>query len=366
MESLYYVMNWACHRKCVHCYETRFRPYVRGALEEVVQESERNFPRIVDNLPERMTYLDTSSPLPGGGYREKVGRIILAGGEVLVDPVRERVLYPVLDRLTAKYGRGGVKTIIQTTGDLVTEQIIDDLLERDVWMISISGMDDFHVGLEGDKRKPLIEKLNRWFDAAGVKPSGWQSDNAKGDNVAWSDEDGPLSHFFGATPDEWVGKLWPRGRAWENSLSSAGIGDNFCAEWAGARNFLNHGYAGSEVSIDPNGDVFPCCMKTKKAIGNLTEERLIDILDSLAGHPVYEALAAGRPDRMGITYGWDTATFLKACETTTPKGEPYRNLCIGCDRFHDAVLGPVIDELKARRRGGSPSTAGMLKQCELP
>ena len=33
MESIYYVMSWACHRKCVHCYEDRFRPYVRGELE---------------------------------------------------------------------------------------------------------------------------------------------------------------------------------------------------------------------------------------------------------------------------------------------------------------------------------------------
>jgi hypothetical protein len=33
MESIYYVMAWACHRKCRHCYEDRFRPYVRGELE---------------------------------------------------------------------------------------------------------------------------------------------------------------------------------------------------------------------------------------------------------------------------------------------------------------------------------------------
>ena len=56
MESIYYVMAWACHRKCRHCYEDRFRPYVRGALEAVVAEAERNFPRIVDNFPERFTY----------------------------------------------------------------------------------------------------------------------------------------------------------------------------------------------------------------------------------------------------------------------------------------------------------------------
>ena len=60
MESIYYVMCWACHRKCRHCYEDRFRPYVRGELESVVAEAERNFPRIVANLPERITYLDQS------------------------------------------------------------------------------------------------------------------------------------------------------------------------------------------------------------------------------------------------------------------------------------------------------------------
>ena len=55
MESIYYVMAWACHRRCKHCYEERFRPYVRGALDTVVAEAVRNFPRIVDHFPERMT-----------------------------------------------------------------------------------------------------------------------------------------------------------------------------------------------------------------------------------------------------------------------------------------------------------------------
>jgi hypothetical protein len=351
MESLYYVINWACHRKCVHCYETRFRPYVRDALEAIVRESENNFPKIIANLPDRMKYRDLAEPLPEGSYAEKTGRIILAGGEVLVDPVRERVLYPVMEALTDKYGRGGIKIIVQTTGDLVTPRIIDDLLERGAWMISISGMDDFHVGMEGDKRLPLIEKLKGWFASAKVQPSGWQAGNA--DNISWSDEDGPLYHFFGATPDEWIGKLWPRGRAWENGLSKAGIKDNFCADWAGARNFLNHHYSGSEVSIDPSGDVFPCCMKTQAPIGNLVEEKLIDILDSLVGHPVYEALAAGRPDRMGLSIGWDTERFLAACETKTPSGAPYRNYCIGCDRVHQEALGPVIRNLRDQRKAAT-------------
>jgi hypothetical protein len=96
MESLYYVMAWACHRKCRHCYEERFRPYVRGALEAVVAEAERNFPRIVDNFPERFTYLDLEDPHPDGSLSEKTGRVILSGGESLLDPVRERVTYKVI------------------------------------------------------------------------------------------------------------------------------------------------------------------------------------------------------------------------------------------------------------------------------
>lgn len=347
MESIYYVMNWACHRRCKHCYETNFRPYIRDELKKVVAESVANFPRIIDNLPETMTYRDLAAPLAGGGYQEKTGRIILAGGEVLLEPVRQQVLYPVLERLQQRYGAGGIKVIVQTTGDLVTEEIIEQLLKRGVWMISIAGMDDYHVGLEGDKRLPLIAKLKQWFAAAGINPSGWQADNS--DNASWGDEDGPLYHFFGATPDEWIGKLWPRGRAWENGLSSADISDNFCAEWAGAKNFLNHQYSGSEVSIDPNGDVFPCCMKTKFPIGNLTEEPLIGILDSLIGHPVYEALVAGTPERMGLQRGWSVEKFLNACETQTPTGKPYRNLCIGCDNFHQQVLGPELLELRRQR-----------------
>jgi hypothetical protein len=90
MESLYYVMCWACHRKCKHCYEDRFRPYVRGALDTVVAEARANFPRIVDHLPERMTYLDLTDPLGNGRFPEKTGRIVLSGGEALLDRCASR------------------------------------------------------------------------------------------------------------------------------------------------------------------------------------------------------------------------------------------------------------------------------------
>ncbi|MGH9158595.1 MAG: SPASM domain-containing protein [Vicinamibacteraceae bacterium] len=355
MESIYYVVSWACHRKCTHCYEPRFRPYARSRLRALVDETKTIVPQVIANLPERMDYLDLSAPSESapGGYEPRPGRIILAGGEVLIDPVREEVLYPALEAIAARYTGQGVRVVVQTTGDLVTPAVIDELLTRGVWMISCAGMDDFHVGMEGDKRLPLIEHLRQMFEAANMTDSAGRADER---NWAEAGESGPVYSLFGATEDAWIGKIWPRGRAWEHSLSRATIEDNFCNAWSGGLNFLRRGFSGSEVSIDPNGDVFPCCLKTKKALGNLTEEPLDTILASLEGHPAFEAISNGHPERMGITYGWDVARFLEACRTTTPDGRPYRNLCIGCDRFHEEVLGPVIDRIRAERLAARGAT----------
>jgi hypothetical protein len=78
---------------------------------------------------------------------------------------------------------------------------------------------------------------------------------------------------------------------------------------------------------------------------------MTDILDSLVDQPAFQAINLGEPQRMGLTLGWSVDRFLQRCETVTPKGETYRNLCIGCDAFHEEVLGPVIEDLRARRLG---------------
>ena len=347
MESIYYVMCFACHRKCRHCYEDRFRPYVRGELTAVVEQAVRNFPRIVDHFPERMTYLDLNDPRPDGSLKEKTGRIILSGGESLLEPVRHAVTYPVIERLNARYaGKGGVKIVVQTTGDLLTEDIVGDMMDRGVWMVSVAGVDDFHVGLEGEaKQTAFRDELAGLFARLGLKPSLLPSTDAR-----WLEQEGPLYGFFGATPDSWIGKIWPRGRAWDNDLSKATIADNFCNRWSGGLNFLQHGYSGSEVSVEPTGDVFPCCIKTKLPIGNLLEDDLIELLDSLVGEPAYEAISMGHPERMGVAQGWDVETFLQKSKTTTPSGRSYQNLCIGCDKFHAEMLGPVLEAARDRRR----------------
>ncbi len=344
MESIYYVLCWHCHRRCKHCYEDRFRPYIRDELETIVSEAENNYPRIIDNLPERMTYSEAGDSRNTNSCQEKTGKIILSGGDVLTEPVRERILYPVLEALQTKYqNNGGIKVVVQTTGDLLTPKIIDELLSRNVWSISVSGMDDFHVGMEGDKKNTLAKKITTMLEDAGVK-------HADGERDERALERGPVFSMFGANEDTWIGKLWPRGRAWENGLSRATLDDNFCAAWSGGLNFLQHGYAGSEVSIDPSGDVYPCCIKTAHPLGNLTEEPLLEILDDLAGIPAIEAINAGRPERMGLTHDWDEAKFVEASKTKTPTGDDYGNLCIGCDKFHVEILGSVLDEKRRERR----------------
>ena len=329
MESIYYVLSWLCHRTCPHCYDDRFRPYYGEDLKRVIAEAEANYARVIENFPDRMTFLD-----PREDMAEKRGRIILAGGEILLDGVRESVLYPALELLHEKYARvGGVELIVQTTGDVLRPRILEELLSRHVFLISVSGVDAFHAGLEAEPtRKALTEKLSRMFESAGVRPF------PPGERTREVQEGGPWYHFFGATPDSWIGKIWPRGRAHQNELSTATLADNFCNGWSGGLNFLDFRHAGSEVSVEPNGNVYPCCMKTRIPVGNLIEEKLEAILTRLAGDPVYEAISIGHPERMGITYGWDVGAFFEKSRTMLASGREYQNLCVGCDRFHDEVL----------------------------
>jgi Iron-sulfur cluster-binding domain len=338
MESIYYVATFLCHRTCHHCYEDRFRPYYGAELKRVVEESVENHVRIIANFPDRMTYLDLNDcELDTGRPREKVGRVILAGGEVLLEPVRERVLYSILDLLFEKYA-GEVKLVVQTTGDIVTEKIVDELLAHHVWQVSVSGIDHHHAGLETKAaQEGLVERLTRLFESRGMKFRSLSHESSRADEPG-----GHFFSFFGATEDSWIGPLWPRGRALQNELSTATLSENFCNRWSGALNFLQYKYQGSEVSVEPNGNVYPCCIKTRAPIGNLLTEKLEAILERHTGNPVYEALSMGHPERMGIAHGWTVEKFIEASQVKLPSGVIYQNLCLGCDRFHEEVIIPSL------------------------
>jgi len=69
------------------------------------------------------------------------------------------------------------------------------------------------------------------------------------------------------------------------------------------------------------------------------ERPLEEILGALRGNAVYEAINAGRPERMGLTHGWSEEKFREKSRVPLVTGGIYENLCIGCDAFHDEVLG---------------------------
>jgi hypothetical protein len=344
MESIYWVLTWACHRRCVHCYDDRFRPYVRDELKAVIGEGQVAWPKIIENLPPRFSFQDPNEP-----DRKRIGRIILAGGEVLHKPVREALFYPVLEALQQRYSPQDAKISIQTTGDILTPRILREMLERGVHTIAVSGMDDYHVGMEGDKRVPLMANIRAIMAKAGVTEVSLGGKDANGVRRDYTQEDGPFFLFFGAQPASWIGEIWPRGRAWTNNLADGDLSTNFCARQSGGKNFLNHTKAGSEVAIEPNGDVYPCCIKTKMPIGNLTREPLIALLVDLANEPALQALNAGDPASMGVSAGWSIDQFEAVSVTKRPNGTDYANLCIGCDAFFEAKLGAALKARAAAR-----------------
>jgi hypothetical protein len=67
--------------------------------------------------------------------------------------VRQTLLFPILEALHSRYkDNGGVKLFVQTTGDVLTDQILDELLEHHVWHVSVSGIDSTMSDLSRRKR----------------------------------------------------------------------------------------------------------------------------------------------------------------------------------------------------------------------
>jgi len=349
MQAVYWVLTWACHRKCRHCYDDRFRPYVRDELTTVVGQGVQAYPSVLKNLPDDMTFRD-----PSTGTRKRT-LLVMAGGELLIDGVREELFYPALDAIRERWGDRAPYISVQTTGDVLTPERIDAMVRRGVRTIAIASIDDYHVGFEGEKKYAFMERIREMMAQAGVKEidlGGARDPKLKASTPSTGREamgDGPFFLFFGAQPDLWIGELWPRGRAWANGLSNADYKTNFCARWSGGKNFMNYGEAGSEVAIEPDGSVYPCCLKTKAPLGNLTEERLTDILDSLKGHPAFEAINRGDPEAMGEAAGWSRERYQQASRQRDPKGREMANVCLGCDAFFEQHLKHDLELLRERR-----------------
>ncbi|MBA3836895.1 MAG: radical SAM/SPASM domain-containing protein [Sphingomonas sp.] len=345
MQSLYWVVTWACHRKCRHCYDERFRPYTRADLDAVIGEGERAYPRILANLPDAMTWVDEAG-------RTRPTTIVLAGGELLIDGVRERLFYPLLDAIAARWPQGRPRIAVQTTGDILTDTMLAEMLARGVDAIAIASIDDYHVGHSGQGKFDLMARLRAMMARHGVTEIDLGLSKAPAVTkpaLRARGQGGATFTFFGAQPDLWIGELWPRGRAWQNGLSNADYGTNFCARWSGGKGFLDFGRAGSEVAIEPDGSIYPCCLKTKAPLANLVEERLEDVLEDLRAEPALQAINRGDPEAMGLAEGVSRADFAAMSETIDPSGRAFSNPCIGCDRqFADSLAATLAERRLAR------------------
>ena len=71
-----------------------------------------------------------------------------------------------------------------------------------------------------------------------------------------------------------------------------------------------------------------------------------------------------RRSRWAIPSAWASRTagarqdvHRAVAHATTGRRAPTENLCIGCDRFHEQVLGPVLEAARQRRRAAKGSAA---------
>ena len=293
-ESVYWVFTQLCNDECDHCYNDS-GPY--GA-----RISEEDCMKIIDNLPER------------------IDRIILSGGEPIAD---RKKLYRILDALKAPYTDKGTQIMLQTNGDLLTEEILDTLIEKGVTRFDIASIDRFHK-----KAGARLMELAELFDSRGINgedkdPLVDKQNYLHGHPLSWG--------AWGATEDMWLGGNWARGRAIEKDIWKRDPDHNFCTILSGARNFLG-GYDDipQEICIQL-WRINPCCPGTKFPMGDARKDKVADVLERMTEHPVFKRLNEGEPWKMGEHLG----VSEEAAKARTAELE---NICLYCDAFFNDYM----------------------------
>lgn len=287
-ESIYWVFTQVCNDQCDHCYNLSGPKGARISTEECLA--------IVDNLPERCD------------------RIILSGGEPLVE--REK-LFAILAKLQQRFG-DQTQIMLQTNGDLLTGERLDQLLDLGVTRIDIASIDRYHKH-QGERR----EQLEVLFHSRGM--TGDETDPLIEKDTYI--KRGASYGFWGATEDMWLGGNWARGRALEKDIWKRDGSHNFCKILSGARGFLGGTELPQEISIQL-WRINPCCPGTKHPLGDARTEKIADVLSRAAESPVFQALNLGDAYGMGATLGISEAEGrAKAMEL--------ENICLWCDHFFD-------------------------------
>ncbi len=288
---IYWVFTQLCNDKCDHCYNDS------GPFGKRI--SEKDCMSIIDNLPTGLEQL------------------ILSGGEPLAD---KNLLFAILDRIAGKYVNGLFVTL-QFNGDLLTENVLDTLIEKGINRFSIASIDRYHKK-QGERKGELSAMFeSRDIQFVQGQPSITKSDKRR-DNAI------PRTYgFFGATEDMWLGGNWARGRAMENDLWKRDGAHNFCAIHSGARGFLGHENQEGlqELSIQL-WKINPCCAGTHFPMGDARKERVSAVLERASRNTVFRILNTGDPLRMGESLGISE-------EEARAKSMELQNICLYCDHF---------------------------------
>ena len=288
-ESLYWVFTHRCNDVCDHCYNTSGPGGGTLTLDECLA--------IIGNLPER------------------IDRLILSGGEPLSE--REK-LHAILEAVAARPSPPR-QVMLQTNGDLLTGERLDELLARGVSRIDVASMDRYHKhqgqrraeledlfrsrGMTGDAQDPLITKEGY------LKPGG------------------ASYGFWGVDGGFWIGGTWARGRALQTGVWLRQGEHNFCAVLSGGKGFLGGTDLPQEISIQL-WKINPCCPGTRDPLGDARIERVSDVLRRVAESPVFLKINEGDPYGMGAPLGIDRDRGLA-------RANELGNVCLWCDEFFE-------------------------------
>jgi len=289
-ESVYWVFTQLCNDQCDHCYNLSGPRGARITEEECLQ--------IIDNLPQR------------------IDRLILSGGEPLAE---RQKLYTILDKVQARYG-GSTQVMLQTNGDLLTEEILDTLIAKGVTRFDIASIDRYHKHA-GSRLMQLADLFeNRGVNGEDKDPLVERDTYLHQHQLSWG--------YWGASDDMWLGGNWARGRALQKDIWKRDPKHNFCAILSGGIGFLNGGKdIPQEVSIQL-WRINPCCPGTKQAMGDARTEKVAEVLQRVAQSPVFQKIDQGNPLAMGESIGVSQAHAQQ-------RTNALQNICLWCDEFFD-------------------------------
>lgn len=315
-ESLYWVFTHRCNDDCAHCYNLSSPHGDTLTLEDCLA--------VVGNLPSR------------------VDRLILSGGEPLTErPKLHAILEAVRDKYLVQSG-GETQVMLQTNGDLLTGERLDEILARGVSRIDVASMDRFHKH-QGERRAQLEEL----FRSRGMV------DDATGPLITREDylKRGVASYgFWGANDDFWLGGNWARGRALETGVWKRDGEHNFCAVLSGGRGFLGGTELPQEISIQL-WRINPCCPGTLHPLGDARRERVADVLRRVSESPVFHKLNEGDPYAMGESLGI-------TAEEGHRRARELGNVCLWCDEFFRRYFD--VETLEARSAEEKKETLPVL------